>query len=175
VLEAASDASGLEPLSTRCIPSSLSETLNQIQGSSQRRGAPTPLQERIVCGILLGWAGGHSGRPLNSWRSAKQIWSESVLHGEMMKSLPVPTSEQTARFADHVTDNHSWYKHLPFFPPGASFVFFPNPHAGRGVRSEDGRLASIRFPDRVASLENVILGTDWSGTNCNQPFIGLSC
>jgi len=62
-----------------------------------------------------------------------------VLHDEQLKSLPVPTLEQTARFADHVVDNHSWYKHLPFFPPGASFVFFPNPHAGRGVKAEGER------------------------------------
>jgi hypothetical protein len=58
-----------------------------------------------------------------------------VLYYERLKSLPVPTPEQTTRFADHVADNHSWYKHLPFFPPGASFVFFPNPHAGRGVKA----------------------------------------
>jgi hypothetical protein len=58
---------------------------------------------------------------------------------EWLKSLPVPTAEQTARFADHVADNHSWYKHLPFFPPGASFVFFPNPHAGRGVEYDGKR------------------------------------
>ncbi len=62
-----------------------------------------------------------------------------MLHDERLKSLPVPTMEQTARFAEHVADNHSWYKHLPFFPPGASFVFFPNPHAGRGVRAEGER------------------------------------
>ena len=28
--------------------------------------------------------------------------------------------QQTARLAAPVADNHSWYKHLPFFPPGAS-------------------------------------------------------
>jgi hypothetical protein len=31
------------------------------------------------------------------------------------------------------------YKHLPFFQPGASFVFFLNPHAGRAVKLADGR------------------------------------
>ena len=62
-----------------------------------------------------------------------------VFHDERLKSLPLPTAEQTARFADHVADNHSWYKHLPFFPPGATFVFFPNPHAGRGVMADDDR------------------------------------
>ena len=51
----------------------------------------------------------------------------------------MPTPEQTDRFADHVAGNHSWYKHLPFFPPGASFVFFPNLHAGRGVKPDGER------------------------------------
>jgi hypothetical protein len=60
---------------------------------------------------------------------------------ELVAMLPVPTSEQTARFAEHVADNHSWYKHLPFFPPGASFVFFPNPQAGRGVKADGDRFA----------------------------------
>ncbi len=58
---------------------------------------------------------------------------------EWWNSLPLPTLEQTGRFADHVADSHSWYKHLPFFPPGASFVLFPNPHAGRGVRTDGDR------------------------------------
>lgn len=59
-------------------------------------------------------------------------------YSELVAQLALPTPEQTARFADHVADNHSWYKHLPFFPPGASFVFFLNPNAGRGVREAGG-------------------------------------
>lgn len=55
------------------------------------------------------------------------------------KKIPVPTVEQTASFSEHVINNHSWYKHLPFFPPGASFVFFPNPHAGSGIKSKGDR------------------------------------
>lgn len=62
-----------------------------------------------------------------------------MTYDAQLKSLPLPTPEQTARFADHVADNHSWYKHLPFFPPGASFVFFPNPNAGRGVKADGER------------------------------------
>ena len=62
-----------------------------------------------------------------------------MIHDERLRALPVPTPEQTVRFADHVADNRNWYKHLPFFPPGASFVFFPNPHAGRGVKAEGER------------------------------------
>lgn len=52
------------------------------------------------------------------------------------KLIPIPTVEQTSRFAIHVADNHSWYKNLPFFPPGASFIFFPNPYAGSGVKAD---------------------------------------
>jgi hypothetical protein len=75
-----------------------------------------------------------------------------MVRDEWLKSLPVPTPEQTARFADHVADNHSWYKHLPFFPPGASFVFFPNPHAGRSVRAEGERfvISDIEWGDYFA-------------------------
>jgi hypothetical protein len=62
-----------------------------------------------------------------------------MVHEKWLKSLRLPTPEQTARFADHVADNHSWYKHLPFFPPGASFVFFPNFCAGRGVKAQSER------------------------------------
>jgi len=64
-----------------------------------------------------------------------------MIYSNIVASLPVPTPEQTSRFADHVADNHSWYKHLPFFPPGASFVLFPNPDAGRAVETAGDRFA----------------------------------
>ena len=60
---------------------------------------------------------------------------------DLVSQLPLPTPEQTERFAEHVADNHSWYKHLPFFPPGAGFVLFLNPHAGCGVRETEGRFS----------------------------------
>lgn len=58
---------------------------------------------------------------------------------ELVAMLPVPTLEQTTRFAEHVANNHSWYKHLPFYPPGALFVIFPNPQAGRCVEADGDR------------------------------------
>ncbi|MBN9122546.1 MAG: hypothetical protein J0I06_25935 [Planctomycetes bacterium] len=61
---------------------------------------------------------------------------------ELVAALPLPTPEQTAAFARHVADNHSWYKHLPFFPPGATFVFFLNPHAGEGVERVGDRFVT---------------------------------
>ena len=66
-------------------------------------------------------------------------------HDEQLKLLSPPTVEQTSRFAEHVADNHSWYKHFPFFPPGASFVFYPNPHAGRGLRYEGDQLVTYEI------------------------------
>jgi hypothetical protein len=59
-----------------------------------------------------------------------------MLVDDWLAVLAVPTAEQTARFADHFADHRSWYKHLPFFPPGATVVLFPNLHAGHGFRKE---------------------------------------
>ncbi len=50
----------------------------------------------------------------------------------------MPTEKQTIQFAEHVAECHSWYKHLPFFPPGACFAFFLDPGAGKGVKEENG-------------------------------------
>jgi hypothetical protein len=54
-------------------------------------------------------------------------------YARLIAALPLPTLQQTAAFAEHVANNHSWYKHLPFFPPGATFTFFLAPHAGEAV------------------------------------------
>lgn len=63
-------------------------------------------------------------------------------YAELVAALPLPTVEQTAAFAGHVAENHSWYKHLPALPPGATFVFFLNPHAGEEVeQTADGYVA----------------------------------
>ena len=62
---------------------------------------------------------------------------------DLISSLPLPTPKQTAHFADHVVTNHSWYKHLPFYPPGRRFVFFLNPHAGHGVETRGDGSVSI--------------------------------
>jgi hypothetical protein len=69
-----------------------------------------------------------------------------MTYAESVAKLPVPTLEQTAHFAEHVAENHSWYKHLPFYPPGVSFVFFLNPHAGMGVRELNGIATPYDLP-----------------------------
>ena len=92
-----------------------------------------------------------------------------MLHDELLTSLPVPTAAQTGRFTDHVANNHSWYKHLPFFPPGASFVFFPNFHAGRGMKrvGEQFRWCDVEKGDyfahhsRLSTVEYVARFGHW--------------
>lgn len=51
----------------------------------------------------------------------------------MRRPLPIPTAEQTESFAEYVVGAHSWYKHLPCTPPGAPFVVFLDPNAGRDL------------------------------------------
>ena len=55
---------------------------------------------------------------------------------ELVASLPLPSTDQTARFVDYVSGAHSWYKHLPLFPPGAPFVFFLDPNVWPRPRAE---------------------------------------
>ncbi|MCX4239109.1 hypothetical protein [Paraliomyxa miuraensis] len=61
--------------------------------------------------------------------------------------MPLPTVEQTESFAEYVVDARSWHKHLPCTPPGAPFVFFLDPNAGRElVQAEAGHRT---YTDRI--------------------------
>ncbi len=63
-------------------------------------------------------------------------------------SLPRPTLEQTRAFVHHVAGAHSWYKHLPLFPPGGLFFFYLDPNAGRALeRSPNGALIHRDLPE----------------------------
>lgn len=66
---------------------------------------------------------------------------------EIIAVLPIPTAEQTENFADYVVGAHSWYKHLPCTPPGAQFVFFLDPNAGRELVQTD--MGRFEYRDRV--------------------------
>lgn len=57
---------------------------------------------------------------------------------KIVSQLPLPTVAQTEAFAKHVTEAHSWYKHLPAFPPGQLFTFFLDPQAGRQILQRGG-------------------------------------
>jgi len=48
-----------------------------------------------------------------------------------LNGIPIPTLQQTEAFVEHVATHHSWYKHLPSFPPGVWFLFAGNPNARR--------------------------------------------
>lgn len=48
----------------------------------------------------------------------------------LVKSLPRPSLLQMQQFAKFVSNAHSWYKHLPYLPPGEPFEFFLDPGAG---------------------------------------------
>ena len=48
-----------------------------------------------------------------------------------LRSLPRPSDEQFAAFAEHIGEAHSWYKHLPLMT-GRSFVVFLAPDSGIG-------------------------------------------
>ena len=47
-----------------------------------------------------------------------------------LDGVPLPRPEQRTRFVEYVSHSHSWYKHLPLYPPGAPFYFFLNKYAG---------------------------------------------
>lgn len=66
--------------------------------------------------------------------------SPPVAYRDLVAPLPRPTAQQTDAFVEYVARAHSWYKHLPTAPPGAPFVVFLDPNAGRAlVRTADGR------------------------------------
>ena len=48
----------------------------------------------------------------------------------LLRGPPEPTHEQIEEFARFVATAHSWYKHLPTWPPGVPMRFFLDPCAG---------------------------------------------
>jgi len=44
--------------------------------------------------------------------------------------LPRPSNDQIDNYVQFVSEAHSWYKHLPLLPPGATFQFFVDPFSG---------------------------------------------
>jgi len=58
---------------------------------------------------------------------------------DLLAAVPLPTEPQRDGFVDYVAHAHSWYKHVPPFPPGAPFYFFLDKYAGCDrVRLADG-------------------------------------
>jgi hypothetical protein len=48
----------------------------------------------------------------------------------LLSGVPLPTQQQKQNFVEYVSHAHSWYKHLPLYPPGAPFYFFIDKYAG---------------------------------------------
>jgi hypothetical protein len=58
---------------------------------------------------------------------------------ELLAQTPLPTQQQKQNFVEYVSHAHSWYKHLPLYPPGATFYFFIDKYAGCDrLVSQDG-------------------------------------
>jgi hypothetical protein len=58
---------------------------------------------------------------------------QSSLHAEyadLHRDLPVPTVLQRENFVEYITTAHSWYKHLPLYPPGLPFLLYIDRFAG---------------------------------------------
>lgn len=62
---------------------------------------------------------------------------------EALASEGPPTYGQIENFAHYVANAHSWYKHLPAFPPGAPFSFFLDPGAGYDTRLDGNGVVSF--------------------------------
>lgn len=81
------------------------------------------------------------------------VWTLPIVplpdYRSLARQVPRPTADQIAAFAAHVAQAKSWYKHLPFFPPGAPFHVFVDPWAGLDrVRTRD---QGVIFGTRTAT------------------------
>jgi len=72
------------------------------------------------------------------YRGTVKDWNSD--YARLLADIPVPTVDQTSRYAIHVARSHSWYKHLPLLPPGGTFVCYLDPGAGRTrIQTPEGR------------------------------------
>lgn len=71
---------------------------------------------------------------------------------EILSNVPLPSEEQTRAFARYVAGNHGWYKQLPYFPPGAKFVFYLDPQAGKSQSylTEEKKIVHETVIDKLA-------------------------
>lgn len=58
-------------------------------------------------------------------------------------TLDRPTATQMEEFAEFVCQAHSWYKHLPFYPPGKPMQFFLDPAAGMDLLFHGGAVDAV--------------------------------
>ena len=70
-----------------------------------------------------------STSPAQTAAAASRVLSLAAYRA-CVANLERPTRAQMEAFAEFVCQAHSWYKHLPFYPPGKSLQFFLDPAAG---------------------------------------------
>jgi hypothetical protein len=61
-------------------------------------------------------------------------------YSALVAKLPRPTEAQMMAFATFVCGAHSWYKHLPMYPPGKPIQFFLDPGSGMDLNFHGGRV-----------------------------------
>ena len=64
-------------------------------------------------------------------------------YASSVRDVEMPTAEQIENFANYVSHAHSWYKHLPLFPPGEMFYFFRDKYAACDVVEPQNGVAKI--------------------------------
>ncbi len=63
---------------------------------------------------------------------------------DLLAGVPLPTQQQKENFVEYVSHAHSWYKHLPLYPPGEPFYLFMDKYAGCDrVLLSDGKAALV--------------------------------
>ena len=83
-------------------------------------------------------------------------------------SLPLPTDYQYEEFAKHVSEAHSWYKHLPLLTGGQFVVFLaPDSGIGRLVARLEGTGYRLETPPEgpVFTEANPRLHYSWKTSN----------
>lgn len=72
---------------------------------------------------------------------------------EIVKDLPRPSNAQIKNFVLAVSEDHSWYKHLPLVPPGVPWWFFVDPWSGFDRKlQEGGRASHVELMGDAATL-----------------------
>lgn len=61
--------------------------------------------------------------------------------------IPRPTSREIDAYGEFVSDDHSWYQHLPLVGPGEPFILYLAPHAGQVYL--DGGTTSLGWRDVI--------------------------
>ena len=77
-------------------------------------------------------------------------------YNELLSNTPSPSEQQIENFIEYVFNAHSWYKHIPLFPPGVDFCFYLDPNAGRDIiRYKNGKIGVVDVTDEDEFFHNI--------------------